>query len=387
MDPSKVQELYEEFVTGFLHRLFTGGEAEVTRALPPTLLQHFQLASASDPQIEHENLVWVHRIASEIAPVDAVPFPEPGAIAIAMAGHDLALLTDPRLDRMFARGARPQIHAWARTLLGAVAPPRTRGEALARHAVLDRILELEREDTVVKNWAYTYRFYGRPPPANVVAMPKLRFVREQKSRKTLIELWKESEELDLWPTARALLARSPVTELLRPDLAGELVFGTASLNVLSDAGLRHGVAQAIVLRGTGAVAQPFGHALRMLHALGPPPEYLYAAIAFLAELQILEVLDERAGHRPKDEPAVGDEELFAAVLPALFLHEGEMSHLLELAPPDLDRVRARAEKRREQAGQDAVDFARSILDRARIPTAAAPSTSGGGAPYAPAREA
>ena len=86
MDPSKVQELYEEFVTGFLHRLFTGGEAEVTRALPPTLLQHFQLASASDPQIEHENLVWVHRIASEIAPVDAVPFPEPGAIAIAMAG-------------------------------------------------------------------------------------------------------------------------------------------------------------------------------------------------------------------------------------------------------------------------------------------------------------
>merc|ERR1711969_317577 len=97
--------------------------------------------------------------------------------------------------------------------------PRTRGQALVRHAIVARTLDLGREDTVVRNWAYTYRFYGRPPPANVVAMPKLRFVRQEKTRRSLVELAREgTPDLELETPLLALLSRSPITQLLHHDL-------------------------------------------------------------------------------------------------------------------------------------------------------------------------
>ncbi|MEM1415071.1 MAG: hypothetical protein AAGH15_09235 [Myxococcota bacterium] len=365
--PEKIHALYEAFATGFLGPVLLGGEARLTRALPPGLLEHFSLARPSDELLEERIVDQIQETASILAPAATVRFPDRSMIALAMAAHDLALVTDPAMDRTFARGARPKILDFADQLLEDLEAPRTRGEALARHAFVERLLAVQREDTVVKSWAYTYRFYGRPPPANVVAAPKLRFVREEKSRAPLPELLAEGEEADelrLEPRLRELLSRSPLTELLRTDLAPDLVFGQAILAVLSDPALRHGVAQALVLEGTGKVAQPFGHALRHLSALGPPPPFLFAAIAFLAELHVLEVLDARAGHRPKDEPAVGDEELFAAVLPALVKHRGGLASLMELAAPDKARVVERAATLTYLAGQDAVDFALAIMDRA-----------------------
>ncbi|MEM9071659.1 MAG: hypothetical protein AAGE52_24335 [Myxococcota bacterium] len=365
-EATKIGELFEEFAGGFLRPLLKGGEAQAVRALPPGLVETFALTRPVDTEVEHDLQRETLRAASEIAPVAALATPDIGAMATAMAIHNLGGLTDPLLDRAFARGSRQTVIAWTKALIELIPPPRTRSEALHRHVLLDRGLGFQRVDTVVKNWAYTYRFYGRPPPANVVAMPRLRFVRQEHKRRGLLDLVSDKElDLELQPLLDALLARSPVTQLLRFELTPRLTFGTATLAVLSDAGLRHGVVQAIVKKGTGGVAQPFGFALREIHALGPPPEYLYVALAFLAELQLLEVLDERAGHKPRSEPAVGDEELFAAVLPALVDHEGPLRSLLDLAAPDLDRVLDRARLRRQQAGDDAVEFALSVLDRAQ----------------------
>jgi hypothetical protein len=380
-DSQKRQALYESFAGGFLAPLFgasvleddeakhrDGGLlARLTRPLPPALLDHFELASLSKPEVEQSFLEGLHSAASELVPTDHLPWPERGAMAVAMAAHDLFWLTDPTHDRAFARGAREKVLAFVDALIELVPAPRTRAEALVRHVILDRLLDLQREDTVVKNWAYTYRFYGRPPPANVVAMPRLRFVRQEHTRKTLVELCAADEELRLTVRLRALLSRSPVTELLHPELAPRLVLGRATLAILSDATLRHGIVEALVKRGTKDVAQSFGHALRVLGALGPPGEHLFVALSFLVELQLLEVLDERVGHQPKEEPAVGDEELFAALLPALVDHteeDGALSFLLELSERDLERVVRRSELRRAQAGEDAVAFAKSIFSRA-----------------------
>lgn len=382
----KRQELYEAFVGGFVAPLFGAASpdapthrdgraiAQLTRPLPPALLEHFVHAGLGDPDVEQAMLEGLHAAASELVSTDVLRWPERGAIAAAAAAHDLLLLTDPQLDRAFARGARATIAQWVDGWTASIAPPTTREQALLRHVVLDRILDLEREDTVVKNWAYTYRFYGRPPPANVVAMPRLRFVRQTHDARGLVALMEPGGELALGDRLRTLLARSPITELLRPELcrlsAGTgdgFVFGHAGLAVLSDGTLRHGIVELLVKRGTRHVAQPFGRALRLLGGLGPPGEHLFVAICFLAELQLLEILDEREGHRPKDEPAVGDEELFSAVLPALVDHaqdEGALAFLLELSDPDLSRVVQHAEQRRHEAGEDAVAFARSILDRA-----------------------
>lgn len=379
-DAAKRQELYEAFAGGFLAPLFGASAlddaksregdllAQLTRPLPPALLDHFELASLSKPDVEQTMLEGIHAAAGELAPADHLRFPERGALAVAMAAHDLFWLTDPTHDRAFARGARSQVLGFVDALLDAVQPPRTREEALVRHVILDRLLELEREDTVVKNWAYTYRFYGRPPPGNVVALPRVRFVRQTHTRRGLVALCQADTELRLDHRLRALVARSPLTELLRPEFAEPLVFGRASLAVLSDPTLRHGVVQVLVKRGTARIAAVFGRALRVVGAEDPSPEHLYVALAFVAELQLLEVLDERDGHRPKDEPAVGDEELFAAVLPALVDHaeeEGPLAFLLELSERDLERVVRRAQLRRAQAGDDAVAFAKGILARAR----------------------
>ncbi len=379
-EAAKRQELYEAFAGGFLAPLFGASVlddaksrdgallAQLTRPLPPPLLDHFELASLTKPDVEQTMLEGIHAAAGELAPTDHLRFPERGALAVAMAAHDLFWLTDPTLDRTFARGARSQVLGFVDALLELVPPPRTREEALVRHVILDRLLELEREDTVVKNWAYTYRYYGRPPPGNVVALPRVRFVRQTHTRQGLVALCQADTELRLDLRLRALVARSPLTELLRPELAKPLVFGRASLAVLSDPTLRHGVVEALVKRGTARIASTFGRALRVVGAEDPSPEHLYVALAFVAELQLLEVLDEREGHRPKEERAVGDEELFAAVLPALVDHAeeaGPLAFLLDLSERDLERVVRRAQLRRAQAGDDAVAFAKGILTRAR----------------------
>ena len=362
---AKIGELYEEFIKDFLLPLFAGGEAHAVRALPPGLLETFAYSTPSDTDVEFDLQSHMLRAASEIAPLDALPENDFGAMGMAMALHNLGAITDPMLDRTFSRGSIKTIRAWIDAIIAAIPPPRTRGEALSRHVIAERALLFQREDTVVKNWAYTYRFYGRPPPANVTAMPKLRFVKQQKSRKGIVDILEEGiDDESLLGVLTELIARSPVTQLLNLDLYPRMVFGLATLAVLSDPGLRSGIVQALIKTGTSSVAQPLGHALRELSAVGAPGEYLHVALAFLAELQVLEVLDERAGHIPISEPAVGDEELFTAVLPAAIEHE-TLANVVALAEPDLERVRRRAALRRQQAGDDAVDFARSILDRAR----------------------
>ena len=362
---AKIAELYEEFIKDFLLPLFAGGEAHAVRALPPGILESFAYSTPSDSEIEFELQTLMLRAASEIAPIDALPANDFGATGMAMALHNLGAITDPMLDRTFSRGSIKVMREWIEAIIAAIPPPRTRGEALSRHVIAERALLFQREDTVVKNWAYTYRFYGRPPPANVVAMPRLRFVKEQKSRRGILDILEEGiDDESLLGLLTELIARSPVTQLLNLQLYPRLVFGMATLAVLSDSGLRGGIVQALIKSGTSAVAQPLGHALRELSAVGAPGEYLYVALAFIAELQVLEVLDERAGHTPIAEPAVGDEELFAAVLPAVILHETPLASAVALSETDLERVRRRAELRRQQAGDDAVEFARSILDRA-----------------------
>ena len=366
-DQEKLHALYQELVQGFLEPLLAGGVAQCTRAIPPGALGHFSLARPVDPSVEGSILTALVELASELAPVELIELAEPGLMATLMAAHDLFWLTDPLLDRSFARSSLPQVRQWVFDLIDAIPLPRTRAEALGRHVVLERALELQREDTVVKNWAYTYRFYGRPPPANVVAMPKLRFVREEKTRKSLLELaLTGTPEVELGTAVQALVSRSPITQILHHQLSPQLRFGQATLAVLSDDVLRAGIAQALVKRGTGHVAQPFGHALRVLSAEDPSPQHLFLALALIADMQVLEVLDERAGHEPRSEPAVGDEELFTAVLPALMrFYRGPLEGLVCVNPADADQLRERALKAEQQAGEDAVAMALSLLQRAR----------------------
>ena len=275
---------FERFFSEFLRPLLEGGEVEIARPLPPADLEHFALAVSSDLETERAVYSALHRAASEIAPIRRLPFPDRGTMALAMAAHNLLFLTDPALDRAFSRGARPEILRWADSLIEEAGPPRTRLEVLSRHALVDRLLLLVRDDVQIKNWASTYRFCGRSVPGNVVALPRLRRVRSETSRRDIGMLMSELEEsasVDAGAHLERLVKRAAITELfyLRED--SPLAFGAVSLSALASDSLSAGVARRMVARGFQLSIVPLGHALRRIHEAESPSEWMATAISFV----------------------------------------------------------------------------------------------------------
>lgn len=367
-DASDIHARFDSFARDFLRPLLEGGAVEVGKPVSPGMLSHFAFARPADTEVDRAIYAALHGAASDIAPVRAIPWPDRGLAAIAMACHDLVAVTDPMLDRWLARRSRERMLEWVDWLVEQAGPPRTRGAALARHAVVSRTLALRREDVVVKNWAYTYRFFGRPVPRRVVAMPRFRMVRRHTSERSVLEILEALEpELGSHRRVRALVSRSPVTELLSTDRFPGLRFGVALLAVLSDDVLRNGLATSLVAQGD-AVASPLGGALRALGDARPPERLLYYAIALAFEMHLIAALDAPAHDAlPYARPADADAQLFSAILPAMLGAPDELEALLDLDPDDLDRLRHRAPALDRAAGQDASRAAVALIDRARPP--------------------
>lgn len=367
-DAREIHARFDSFARQFLRPLLAGGNVVAGRPVSPGMLEHFAFARPADSEVDAAIYGALHAAASDIAPVRTIPWPDRGLAAVAMACHDLVAITDPLLDRWLARRSRPQMLEWVDWFLEQAGPPRTRGAALARHAVVSRALSLRRRDVVVKNWAYTYRFFGRPVPPRVVAMPKLRAVKRCESERSVTTLWDElDEELGTAPRVRTLLSRSPVTELLSTERVPNPSFGTALLAVLSDDLVRSGLARALVAQGD-RVASPLGWGLRELAGRNPPPRMLFYVIALIYEMHVIAALDARTDELPRfARPADADAQLFAAVLPAMLGAPDDLGALLDLDPDDLAHVRRIAPELDRAAGRDASRYAVSLIDRAMPP--------------------
>jgi len=367
-DSREIQGRFEAFATDFLRPLLEGGPAVVGQPLTPGMLESFAHSRPADLETDRAIYEALHGAASDLTVVRAIPWPERGLAALGMASHDLVAVTDPALDRWLARRSRTRMMEFVDWLLEQAAEPRTRGAALARHALVSRVVAMRRKDVTVTTWAYTHRFFGRPVPGRVVAMPKVRFVKQQRAETTLLELWDElDEELGTRARVRTLLARSPITELLRTDLAPDLSFGVATLAVLSDDLLRNALARELVAQGD-AVMTPIGAALRDLANRRPPPRLLYYALALAWEMHVIAVLDARSGKSiPYGHPADDDARLFAAMLPAMLGAPDDLGALLDLDPDDMERLRHRAPALDQAAGQEASRLAVTLIDYAEPP--------------------
>ena len=374
-DAAAVHARYEAFASGFLLPLLRGGPTLVDRALPPGMLAHFAAARPADLEVDRGIYDALHAAASEVAPVRRLPYPNTGLMAVAMAAHDLLLVTDPSLDRAFARAARPTLLEWVDALLEAAGSPRTRGEALVRHPVVDRVLSLAREDVVVRNWASTYRFYGRAVPWNVVAAPRLRRVREERTRtpvRALLASLPHGAELGAERRFARLLAASPLTHLLRFADAGAPPLGGAALGLLGDASLRGGVARALHARGVAHVAEPLGTLLEDLYTGGAPPALLFAAVSLALELALLDALgppSEAPAPRPRAPGAL----VFEAVVAELLRAPGPFGPQLELPPHDAQRLGDRVARERAHLPAVTLSSARALLDHAGREPASAPT--------------
>jgi hypothetical protein len=334
------------------------------------MLEHFALARASDSEVErdiHERLVST---ACRFAPVKGIRWPERGAMALSMVCHNVLASTDPLLERWPGRRARATIVDWSEWLLERASAPRTRGEALCRHAIIDRFLSTRREDVVAKSWMFTHRYLGRPVPGGFLTRP--RAARMTRTRSSLFSLLYPAAGADaddaneaneeLGALIHKLVTYSPVTALLNPKRLSDFRFGTATLAVLSDDLLRNGLARRIVGEGLD-VMESYGRALRELYESGAPPRMVYYAFALIFESHVIAILDRAP---PQQDLAFGCV-LCRALVPALLGAPDDLTALLDLEPPDLERLRNEAMKIDAATPNPVSELAVAIVDYVEPP--------------------
>lgn len=324
-DSEKLQHRYDALVAGFVAPLVTGGTVQIDRPHAPGAITYYQHAGTSDPTAEMVIFDALHRHASGIAPIETVPWPNRDLLLMSMAALNLVQVTDPALDRMFARRARKKTVDWIDQIIEAVAPPNTRSDALARHALLDPLAALRRKDIIAKSWAYTYRFIGRPVGSSILSKPlfgKFNETEKLSDVGSLLAKLDADTGLGTLTRLRSLLARSPVTELVRLDLCDTFRFGLATLAVLSDDAIRGGVAREVVERGEWKAAPRLGRALGDSILRHAPPPHLYYALALCFEVQMTATLDVPGPALPEHlDLSDRDSARYAAVLPAFFEDE------------------------------------------------------------------
>lgn len=369
----RTQAVVDEFLRGFLLPLLTGGTVRVGRALAPGVLEAAALSASTDADTDAAILEALYDAAAALTPTRHLRWPDRDALALALACHDLAVLSDPLLDRAFARGARATIAGFVRTLTQAAAPVRTRGGALLRHAIVSRFLLLERTDTVVRNWAYTYRYYGRPVPGRVTAWKTVRRV-QTASTQSPLEALLAALPADLGGPAllAAILAQSPATRVLHGDPRTFRVDWPVA-SVLSDAGLRGGLVRALLAADAARASEAVGAALlqqagALRSGSGSDGPLVRAALLFAFELQATALLGRGAAFAQTTPGAIAAVAAFAALVGTAEGAALSGAHLLD--PDDLRVLRAAAVDARRRVGEASFQAAHTLVLAASIGQAA-----------------
>lgn len=361
-DPRKLQEVYDALVGRFVLPVLEGGAGQLDRPIAPACFSFFVDASATSPEVDDRIFDALHRAASGMVPIETIRWPTPGLLALAAAAHDLIALTDPSLEGFFARGARTTILAWVDKWTSLVPAPTTRGEALARHALLAPLLGARRKDVVLRTWMYTYRFQGRALPFAEDVLPA--FLKRGSEETTvglaaMLASVEQRAKIDLRARLEALVARSPVTELLTVSARKRFRLGLASLAVLSDPALRGAIAREIAAESEWASASALGAAVAAPR-LGKEKKLLAIAVRFLCEIQQTRALDRREEAIPSSlDPG---QLLYAALLPAMLEHPRTLEELRVLDDGDRAQLQLRAEKLRPRVKAEHLAQAQAWLD-------------------------
>lgn len=366
-EPRALQQAYDALVVDFVLPLLEGTEARTARPIAPGCASYFAQTRSGSSDADARIFDALHRGASEIATLETLRWPSMGLLALSAAMYDVLVATDPALDRAFARGARAQIRDWARGWLALVGLPATRGEALARHVLVERFTVLRRKDVVVRNWAYTYRFFGRPVPANVVAFPKLRFVKQEETVRQLEAILAPERDpelagLGLPDLAKEIAARSPVTELLRLPGSPSFQFSASTLAVLSDRAIRGAVAGQL-LKDEWRAASILGAAL-----VAPPlveqPSLLAIALQLVLEMHLVSALDGHAQVPTARDLLDAGSTRYAACLVATFDDDAALRELSVFDDDHRALLQRRAEAFRSRLPRDVLAQVRALLSSA-----------------------
>jgi hypothetical protein len=213
------------FVSRFLLPLVKGGTLRVGRPLGARALAAMITAFRSgrrrvmslEDMAEEDAVAELARLRHGRARallVDAsLPPLDESSLRLGLAVHNLLGLLHPDLARRSLERRQERIVA-VTVPIADLGPPASAEEVVRRHSLLARLGEITRTEHVVEFWAGRRRFVGRPPPAHLVALPRMRRVSTTWQRRVwLKEIGVPSCARSLWIT---LQRASPLGEALDP---------------------------------------------------------------------------------------------------------------------------------------------------------------------------
>jgi hypothetical protein len=297
------------FVSRFLLPLVKGGSLHVGRPLDLAAVQALAEVFAAPLELRGDRLGPAELVAASelgflrgrtarVLLLDAPPPPlDEETLRLGAALHDVLLLTHPSLGTDPADRTRQRIAETAE-VLAALGPPPSALVAVRRHSLLARLSEIVQPERVVTHWLGRHRFVGRTPPARLLALPRLRRVRMEETRRSWLR------EVGIAAIARpawhGLLAANPLGEALDPlRLEPPLSFARI-LPVLRFPPLARAVASRLLDLGLLAAGGSFAAALFRYASLresvtgGVAPQGGVAlGITFLAHTVWLELISGR----------------------------------------------------------------------------------------------
>jgi hypothetical protein len=283
----------EVLLSDFLTPLVLGGEMRPGKPLGAALaLALMQQADHLTPDAEKVSLLTLARvrIARKLAPIDRIEGISGPEWALAAVLHDIVQSAHPDLGGVFRSSAPQKVLDLAAAALDRIPPPTSVREALERHTLFSRILEITRTDTRVSWWVGSATFLGTDPPKRLQAWPEVRRVHVEKTPRALLDLPAAGGHA---PAARffeviaSFLKKTPITDLASCTRSTpEFRF---TQEVLSIAGTRAG--RTLLLRVLQRLPEEtvdcaIGRALREVLAGGPSPP-LSATLMLLAERALL----------------------------------------------------------------------------------------------------
>jgi hypothetical protein len=229
---SDLTERAEDLFTRFIAPLVLGGELVPGKILGArkTLTIGVQRTVTNIDLAAHVDLARI-RIARKIAPIDRIEPMTPQEWALAACLHDIVQSTHPALAGLFRKDASRRILELVNLALDRIPLSANAHDALSRHTIFSRALEIGRADIHVSWWTGSSTFRGSEPPPRLLAWPDLRRVHVDRTVLPLSDLPMKGNGIGTAPFLDTLgrwLSMSPITDLANAHRANPMFAWTES---------------------------------------------------------------------------------------------------------------------------------------------------------------
>ena len=259
----------ERLFLGFIAPLVTGGEMHPGRPIGgrAALAIGAERTVTDIDRYAHVQLARI-RCARKLVPVDRVEDLTESEWGLAACLHDVVQSTHPSLTGVFHGKAPTRLLDLVDLTLARIASPRTAADALSRHTLFSRVLEIARTDTTVSWWVGSSTFLGEVPPERLTAWPELRRVSVVRTPRTLSELPAHGSAVRAVRFSQVMtsfLNKTPLTDLATMDRAEPpFVWSRETLELVDSRAGRTLVTRALRAAPEEALHAALGRSLKRL---------------------------------------------------------------------------------------------------------------------------